>query len=205
MGRPVPRTRYVARGEQRSVERITVMSAGRTEAEGVAAAAGSGNSQTLRGSLLDTLLGTLRDSVVRDLAWLLLSADLLRPQPPCRRARKPVRNAPGTARHRRLAARARCRAARVASRSRGDTHDPSRPLRRMAARLVSATWPGSAADRGRRAVAARGRHAWRMRFPAGDAAGRAFALGTGGEVLSACGRGGVRNRRRVSPISSGRI
>jgi len=33
-------------------------------------------------ALLDTLLGTLRDSVVRDLAWLLLSADLLRPQPP---------------------------------------------------------------------------------------------------------------------------
>jgi uncharacterized protein len=30
----------------------------------------------------DTLLGTLRDTTVRDLAWLLLSADLLRPQPP---------------------------------------------------------------------------------------------------------------------------
>ena len=34
------------------------------------------------GVQLDTLLGTLRDSAVRDLAWLLLSADLLRPQPP---------------------------------------------------------------------------------------------------------------------------
>ncbi|CAB3779280.1 hypothetical protein LMG28614_00787 [Paraburkholderia ultramafica] len=33
-------------------------------------------------ALLDTLLGTLRDPAVRDLAWLLLSADLLRPQPP---------------------------------------------------------------------------------------------------------------------------
>jgi hypothetical protein len=33
-------------------------------------------------SLLDTLLGTLRDPAVRDLAWLLLSADLLRPQAP---------------------------------------------------------------------------------------------------------------------------
>jgi hypothetical protein len=33
-------------------------------------------------ALLDTLLGTLRDNAVRDLAWLLLSADLLRPQPP---------------------------------------------------------------------------------------------------------------------------
>jgi uncharacterized protein len=57
------------------------MSAGRTEAAAVDTA-GSGYPQALRGSLLDTLLGTLRDSVVRDLAWLLLSADLLRPQPP---------------------------------------------------------------------------------------------------------------------------
>ncbi|SIT37666.1 conserved hypothetical protein [Paraburkholderia ribeironis] len=35
-----------------------------------------------RAALLDTLLDTLRDAAVRDLAWLLLSADLLRPQPP---------------------------------------------------------------------------------------------------------------------------
>ncbi|QQC64414.1 DUF1853 family protein [Paraburkholderia ginsengisoli] len=33
-------------------------------------------------ALLDTLLGALRDPAVRDLAWLLLSPDLLRPQPP---------------------------------------------------------------------------------------------------------------------------
>ncbi|WP_027799543.1 DUF1853 family protein [Paraburkholderia dilworthii] len=32
--------------------------------------------------MLSTLLDTLRDCAVRDLAWLLLSADLLRPQPP---------------------------------------------------------------------------------------------------------------------------
>nr|WP_260854621.1 DUF1853 family protein [Paraburkholderia sp. BCC1884] len=34
------------------------------------------------GEVLDTLLDTLRDPAVRDLAWLLLSADLLRAQPP---------------------------------------------------------------------------------------------------------------------------
>jgi hypothetical protein len=33
-------------------------------------------------ALLDTLLGALREPAVRDLAWLLLSADLLQPQPP---------------------------------------------------------------------------------------------------------------------------
>ncbi|MFL9928932.1 DUF1853 family protein [Paraburkholderia sp. RL18-103-BIB-C] len=36
----------------------------------------------LRATPLDDLLDTLRDAAVRDLAWLLLSADLLRPQPP---------------------------------------------------------------------------------------------------------------------------
>jgi len=33
-------------------------------------------------ALLDPLLASLRDAAVRDLAWLLLSADLLRAQPP---------------------------------------------------------------------------------------------------------------------------
>jgi hypothetical protein len=54
------------------------MSAGRADAAGVADGVGS----AYPGALLDTLLGMLRDRVVRDLAWLLLSADLLRPQPP---------------------------------------------------------------------------------------------------------------------------
>lgn len=43
--------------------------------------AGHGAADTSAG-LLDTLLPALRDPVVRDLAWLLLSADLLRAQPP---------------------------------------------------------------------------------------------------------------------------
>ncbi|SDQ63590.1 hypothetical protein SAMN05443245_2155 [Paraburkholderia fungorum] len=50
----------------------------RTEAAGVDTPATS----AYPGALLDTLLARLRDKVVRDLAWLLLSADLLRPQPP---------------------------------------------------------------------------------------------------------------------------
>src|SRR5471032_1002751 len=78
MGRPVPRARYVARGGRSGVERIRVMSAQKREATGVAAAAGSACPE----ALLDTLLDTLRDNVVRDLAWLLLSAGLLRAQPP---------------------------------------------------------------------------------------------------------------------------
>jgi hypothetical protein len=36
----------------------------------------------LRATLLDNLLDRLRDAAVRDLAWLLLSTGLLRPQPP---------------------------------------------------------------------------------------------------------------------------
>ncbi|MFL9965647.1 DUF1853 family protein [Paraburkholderia sediminicola] len=47
----------------------------------VAAAAPDAHA-ALRTTLLDNLLDTLRDAAVRDLAWLLLSAGLLRPQPP---------------------------------------------------------------------------------------------------------------------------
>src|SRR5579864_7401800 len=47
----------------------------------VAAAAPDAHA-ALRATLLDNLLDTLRDAAVRDLAWLLLSAGLLRPQPP---------------------------------------------------------------------------------------------------------------------------
>lgn len=52
----------------------------------VGAAVGSGDSAPVDAAsadaVLSTLLGKLRDCAVRDLAWLLLSADLLRPQPP---------------------------------------------------------------------------------------------------------------------------
>jgi hypothetical protein len=65
----------VARGRRRAIERGKVMSA---DGPAVQVVAVPGN----HAALLDTLLGTLRDSAVRDLAWLLLSADLLRPQPP---------------------------------------------------------------------------------------------------------------------------
>jgi hypothetical protein len=65
----------VARSGRRAVERGEVMAAGGPAAH-VAAAPGN------HAALLDSLLGTLRDPAVRDLAWLLLSADLLRPQAP---------------------------------------------------------------------------------------------------------------------------
>jgi hypothetical protein len=54
------------------------MGGGRTDAAVLADGDGSGYPRVL----LDTLVNTLRDRVVRDLAWLLLSANLLRPQPP---------------------------------------------------------------------------------------------------------------------------
>ncbi|WP_408313474.1 DUF1853 family protein [Paraburkholderia sp. RL17-347-BIC-D] len=51
-----------------------------TAAEGPAA--GSAAVPGIDAVSRDTLLDTLHDSAVRDLTWLLLSADLLRPQPP---------------------------------------------------------------------------------------------------------------------------
>ncbi|KAA1016244.1 DUF1853 family protein [Paraburkholderia panacisoli] len=45
------------------------------------AAAAPDTHTALRATMLDNLLDTLRDAAVRDLAWLLLSAGLLRPQP----------------------------------------------------------------------------------------------------------------------------
>lgn len=52
----------------------------------VGAAVGNGDSVPADAAsaqaVLPTLLDRLRDCAVRDLAWLLLSADLLRPQPP---------------------------------------------------------------------------------------------------------------------------
>ncbi|WP_408356365.1 DUF1853 family protein [Paraburkholderia phytofirmans] len=54
------------------------MTAGEDPAAGSAAAPGILHAAASRAALLDTL----HDAAVRDLAWLLLSADLLRPQPP---------------------------------------------------------------------------------------------------------------------------
>jgi hypothetical protein len=55
-------------------------------AHSIGAAVGSGDSVPADAgsahAALSTLLDRLRDCAVRDLAWLLLSADLLRPQPP---------------------------------------------------------------------------------------------------------------------------
>ncbi|MFM0224769.1 DUF1853 family protein [Paraburkholderia dipogonis] len=51
-----------------------------TAAEGPAA--GSATAPCIDAASRDTLLDNLHDAAVRDLAWLLLSADLLRPQPP---------------------------------------------------------------------------------------------------------------------------
>jgi hypothetical protein len=64
----------MAGGGRRAVERVEV-----TAVEGPAeSAAAPGSDAASRDALLDTL----HDPAVRDLAWLLLSADLLRPQPP---------------------------------------------------------------------------------------------------------------------------
>ncbi len=65
----------MAGGRRRAVERVEV-----TAAEGPAA--GSAAAAGIDAASRDTLLDTLQDAAVRDLAWLLLSADLLRPQPP---------------------------------------------------------------------------------------------------------------------------
>jgi hypothetical protein len=65
----------VAGGGRRAVERVEV-----TPSEGPAA--GSDAAPGIEAASRDTLLDTLHDSAVRDLTWLLLSADLLRPQPP---------------------------------------------------------------------------------------------------------------------------
>jgi hypothetical protein len=65
----------VARGWRRVVERVKVMDANGQVTPTVTA---SGTCA----ALLDTLLDTLREPAVRDLAWLLLSPGLLRPQPP---------------------------------------------------------------------------------------------------------------------------
>lgn len=57
------------------VERVEVTTAGEP-------AAGSSGAPGIDAASRATLLDSLHDSAVRDLAWLLLSADLLRPQPP---------------------------------------------------------------------------------------------------------------------------
>ena len=62
-------------GGRRAVERVQVTAASGPAAR-LAAAPGS------YAAILATLLDALREPAVRDLAWLLLSADLLRPQPP---------------------------------------------------------------------------------------------------------------------------
>ncbi|MGN8108195.1 DUF1853 family protein [Paraburkholderia sp. 22098] len=78
---------------RRSVERGKTVSADEPAARknvagaySVGAAVGSGDSVAADAdnahAVLPTLLDKLRDCAVRDLAWLLLSADLLRPQPP---------------------------------------------------------------------------------------------------------------------------
>ncbi|MGY6123072.1 DUF1853 family protein (plasmid) [Paraburkholderia strydomiana] len=83
----------MACGRWRSVERGKTVSvdepAARKNVAGaysVGAAVGSGDSVPADAAsahaVLPTLLDKLRDCAVRDLAWLLLSADLLRPQPP---------------------------------------------------------------------------------------------------------------------------
>ncbi|WP_310066101.1 DUF1853 family protein [Paraburkholderia caledonica] len=83
----------MACGRWRSVERGKTVSADEPAARknvagaySVGAAVGSGDSVAADAAsahaVLPTLLDKLRDCAVRDLAWLLLSADLLRPQPP---------------------------------------------------------------------------------------------------------------------------
>lgn len=79
----MPRACHVARERRRAVERIKVTIPGGPAARMPAASVS-------RAALLDTLLGlrddasvdALREPAVRDLAWLLLSPDLLRPHPP---------------------------------------------------------------------------------------------------------------------------
>lgn len=65
----------MAGGRRHAVERVEVTS-GEGPAIGPAAMPG------IDAASRDALLDTLRDAAVRDLAWLLLSTDLLRPQPP---------------------------------------------------------------------------------------------------------------------------
>jgi hypothetical protein len=67
----------VARGGRRTVERGRVMAVNGPAAHVAAAAAPESHP-----ALIATLLDTLREPAVRDLAWLLFSASLLRAQPP---------------------------------------------------------------------------------------------------------------------------
>jgi hypothetical protein len=55
---------------------------GAAGASGTTGTTGTTGTRSTPAALLVTLLGTLREPVVRDLAWLLLSADLLQAQPP---------------------------------------------------------------------------------------------------------------------------
>lgn len=65
----------MARGGRYAVEPVDVIAAGEP-------AAGSSGAPGVGAARRATLLDTLHDPAVRDLAWLLISADLLRPQPP---------------------------------------------------------------------------------------------------------------------------